>query len=186
MKFSPYVIGLLEQKARHELRISADCEYLAYDIESVTGAHIGVNTIKRLLGFVIDERQPRTTTLDIISRYLGFDNWETLRIYDDNSNSSFQTTVDELRTTDLSVGQRVQVTYLPDRLLELEYVGNNQFRVLSSQNSKLHEDDEIIVTHIVKGYPLLVNEVIRDGMQLGSFTAGKAQGVNFKILDSKP
>ena len=49
MKFSPYVIDLLKQKSKKDFRLSGDCEYLALDIESVTGEHIGVNTLKRLL-----------------------------------------------------------------------------------------------------------------------------------------
>jgi hypothetical protein len=43
MKFSPYVIDLLKQKSKKDFRLSGDCEYLALDIESVTGEHIGVN-----------------------------------------------------------------------------------------------------------------------------------------------
>ena len=76
MKFSPYITELLQQKARRELRLSSDCEYLALDIETVTGEHIGVNTLKRLLGFIDDEREPRLSTLDIIARYLNFNNWD--------------------------------------------------------------------------------------------------------------
>lgn len=37
MKFSPYITELLQQKVKRELRLSSDCEYLALDIESVTG-----------------------------------------------------------------------------------------------------------------------------------------------------
>ena len=37
MKFSPYTINLLEQKCGKDIRLSGDCEYLALDIESVTG-----------------------------------------------------------------------------------------------------------------------------------------------------
>ena len=59
MKFSPYVINLLKQKSNKDFRLSGDCEYLALDIESVTGEHIGVNTLKRLSGFINDEREPR-------------------------------------------------------------------------------------------------------------------------------
>ena len=68
--------------------MSRDCELLAPDIESATGEHIGVNTMKRLLGFIADERTPRTSTLDVIARYLGFDNWEALRLFDENSSNS--------------------------------------------------------------------------------------------------
>jgi len=182
MKFSPYVTNLLKLKSNKDFRLSSDCEYLALDIESVTGEHIGVNTLKRLLGFIADEREPRTSTLDVIARYLGFENWDVLRIYDEKSNSSFATSSDEIRLSDLKVGQTIQITYLPDRLIEIHYLGANLFRVQKSINSKLQAGDEISLTHIVQGYPLLVSEVVREGNSLGSFTAGKAQGVHFKIL----
>ena len=162
MKFSPYITELLQQKARRELRLSSDCEYLALDIETVTGEHIGVNTLKRLLGFIDDEREPRPSTLDIIARYLDFE--------------------DEIRTIDLPLGQRIKISYLPDRLIELEYCGDEQFVVRESRNSKLQEGDELKITHIVKGYPLLVSQVWRGEADLGAFTAGKAQGISFKIL----
>jgi hypothetical protein len=65
---------------------------------------------------------------------------------------------------------------------DMEYIGENRFRILKSMNSKLKANDEITITHIVQNYPLLVSEVVRDGKSLGSFTAGKAQGIRFKIL----
>lgn len=182
MKFSPYTNELLNQKCGREIRLSGDCEYLALDIESVTGEHIGVNTLKRLLGFIDDEREPRTSTLDVIARYLGFDNWDLLSIYDNKSNSSFESSSEEIRVSELSEGQSVQISYLPDRRLVMVYQGNGRFLVQMSENSKLLAGDELAVTHIVQGYPLLVTEVIRDGKSLGSFTAGKAQGIRFKII----
>ncbi len=182
MKFSPYVTNLLKQKSNKDLRLSGDCEYLALDIESVTGEHIGVNTLKRLLGFIDDEREPRVSTLDIIARYLDFEKWEKLKCFDDKSNSSFNATEDEIRVSDFSKGQRIQICYLPDRLIELEYCGNGQFLVKSSQNSKLQICDKLAISHIIKGYPLLVSHVWRDGTNLGAFTAGKVQGISFKIL----
>lgn len=182
MKFSPYVTNLLRQKSKKDFRQSADCEYLALDIESVTGEHIGVNTLKRLLGFINDEREPRISTLDVIARYLSFDNWDVLSIYDNKSNSSFESSSEEIRVSELSEGQCVQISYLPDRRLVMAYQGNGHFLVQLSENSKLLAGDELSLTHIVQGYPLLVTEVIRDGKSLGSFTAGKAQGIRFKLL----
>jgi hypothetical protein len=82
----------------------------------------------------------------------------------------------------MAIGKRLQISYLPDRQIELEYIGENRFRILKSLNSKLKSHDEITITHVVQSYPLLVSEVVRDGKSLGSFTAGKAQGIRFKIL----
>lgn len=182
MKFSPYVKTLLEQKSGRELHLSADCEYLAFDIESKTGEHIGVNTLKRLLGFIDDEREPRISTLDIIAKYLGFDSWEILKVYDDKSNSSFGSSSDEICVKDLTIGQQILISYLPDRELIICYQGENHFIVIQSKNSKLIVNDDLEISHIVKGYPLIISDVKRDGSSLGFFTAGKIQGIDFKML----
>lgn len=182
MKFSPYIIELLREKSGHEIRLSRDCELLTLDVESVTGEHIGVNTMKRLLGFIADERTPRTSTLDIIARYLGYANWDALRLIDENcSNSAFDDR-DEYLACYLEKGQQVIISYPPNRELTIENLGDNHFRVVESENSKLQKGDVLTLTHIVRHYPLLVSEVIRDGQSLGAFTAGKAQGIDFELL----
>ena len=182
MKFSPFVIEKLREKSGNEIRLSRDCELLALDIESVTGEHIGVNTMKRLLGFIADERTPRTSTLDVIARYLGFADWDELRLLDENcSNSSFDDR-DEYLACNLEQGQQLVISYPPNRSLTIEHLDGNRFRVLESENSKLLPGDMLTLTHIVRGYPLLVAEVIRGGQNLGAFTAGKAQGIDFELL----
>ena len=182
MKFSPYIIELLREKSGHEIRLSRDCELLTLDVESVTGEHIGVNTMKRLLGFIADERTPRTSTLDIIAQYLGYANWDALRLIDENcSNSAFDDR-DEYLACYLEKGQQVIISYPPNRELTIENLGDNHFRVVESENSKLQKGDVLTLTHIVRHYPLLVSEVIRDGQSLGAFTAGKAQGIDFELL----
>ena len=99
MKLSPYITDLLRQKSGNEIRLSRDCEFLALDVESVTGEHIGVNTMKRLLGFIADERTPRTSTLDVIARYLDFEDWDALRLSDEaSSNSAFDERDEYLKT----------------------------------------------------------------------------------------
>lgn len=182
MKLSPYITELLREKSGNEIRLSRDCELLALDVESVTGEHIGVNTMKRLLGFIADEREPRTSTLDIIARYLGYDDWETLRLMDANSSNSSFDDRDEYLACYLEIGQRVLVSYPPNRTLTIENQGDNHFMVLESENSKLQKGDQLTLTHLVRGYPLLVADVTREGQSLGAFTAGKAQGIDFELL----
>ncbi|MBR1934034.1 MAG: hypothetical protein IJ841_10165 [Prevotella sp.] len=184
MKFSSYINSLLAARLGQELRQPSDCERLVLDIESVTGEHIGLNTMKRLLGFIADERTPRTSTLDIVARYLGYDRWEALRLSDEQqSNSAFDDQPgSELLADDLDVGQRVLVGYQPNRLLTLRYQGQHRFIVEQSQHSKLQAGDQIVLTHLVSGYPLLVAQVLRQGSDLGPFTAGRAQGIHYQLL----
>jgi hypothetical protein len=183
MRLSPYICELLSQRCKRAIRRSADCEFLTLDIETVTGEHIGVNTMKRLLGFIEDERQPRMSTLDVIAQYLGYDHWETLRVHDEeHSNSDFDENRDEVLVSSLKVGQHVVVSYLPNRRVTMAYMGDNRFRVIESINSKLLAEDVLTLTHLVRNYPMLVSGVVREGQSLGAFTAGKAQGIDFELL----
>lgn len=182
MKLSPFVIEKLREKSGNDIRLSRDCELLTLDIESATGEHIGVNTMKRLLGFIADERSPRTSTLDVIARYLGYTDWDELRLLDENSSNSSFDDRDEYLACNLEQGQQLLISYPPNRSLTIEHLDGNRFRVLESENSKLLPGDMLTLTHIVRGYPLLVAEVIRDGQNLGAFTAGKAQGIDFELL----
>ena len=183
MKLSPAITQLLSKQCGRAIATSADCTFLALDIEAATHERVGVNTLKRLLGFIHDERESRITTLNIIANYLGYDNWDDLKLIDsEKGNSAFDDTLDELHSTHLAVGTIIEVTYLPDRKLTIRYQGDNSFVVDQSLNSKLQAGDLLQLEHIVRGYPLLVSEVVREGNSLGSFTAGKQQGINFKVI----
>ncbi len=182
MKFSPFVRELLESQCGRRIQLSSDCDFLACDIESKTGEHIGVNTIKRLMGFIADERQPRESTVDIIAHYLGFDDWQAVRLHVEScSNSSFDAR-GECLAGNLNVGQRLLITYPPNRKLTIEYLGDSRFKVIGSENGKLLVGDVLTLTHIVRQYPLLVSDVVREGVHLGAFTAGKAEGIDFKLI----
>ncbi len=178
MKLPFHVIQLLKGRSGTDLRLPSDCEFLSLDIESKTGVHIGATTLKRLLGFAQDERTPHTSTLDAIARYLGYAHWQELSKIEDCGNSDFDSSGDEVRSADLQSGARVEITYLPDRKLVLEYLGDSHYRVDSSENSKLQEGDEVEIHHFVLHHPLLVVNVWRKGKSMGQFTAGRVSGLS--------
>lgn len=183
MIFSPYIQELLRFKSGIDFRAPSDAAQLALDIETVTGEHMGANTLKRLLGMIDDEREPRVSTLNIIARYLGYADWEELRLFDNNSNSGFGDD-DEgvMAASSLPEGCVLSLSYAPNRVLRLCHLHGDRFVVKYSVNSKLQVGDEIVVTHFVKGYPLLACEVIRDGRSLGRFVAGKERGIDYERL----
>lgn len=183
MILSPYIQERLKGKCGIDLREPADAERLVLDIEKTTGEHIGVNTMKRMLGMIDDEREPRLSTLDIVAHYLGHQDWEELKLFDKGSNSAFGDD-DEgvLQTSNLPEDSILAVSYPPDRALKFRHLGGGRFIVEQSEHSKLHVGDVLTVTHFVKGYPLLASDVTRDGESLGAFTAGKERGIDFQIL----
>ena len=77
----------------------------------------------------------------------------------------------------LSEGAELVISYAPDRLLRLVHHSGNTFTVTASERSKLKTGDNIVVAQFTVGYPLFATGVIRDGNDLGSFTAGKVGGI---------
>lgn len=151
-----HIIQLLKSKSGSEPRLPSDCEFLSLDIESKTGVRIGATTLKRLLGFAQDERTPHTSTLDAIARYLGYAHWEELSNIEESGNSDFDSSDDEVRSADLQPGTCVEITYLPDRKVRMQYLGNQRYRIVESINSKLQIADEVEIQNFVFHHPLLV------------------------------
>ncbi|MBQ8096445.1 MAG: hypothetical protein IJ551_02585 [Prevotella sp.] len=177
MRLSPLIRERLAQQARHELRLPSDCDYLSLDIESRTGIHIGSTTLKRLLGFAGDEREPHQSTLDVLARYMGYDHWQQLTAIDQQGNSGFDSPDGELRSASLQPGSTVAIAYLPDRMVTLQHLGDNRFRVSESRNSKLQSGDEVEIQNFILHHPLFVSNVWRAGKSIGQFTAGRISGL---------
>lgn len=183
MKLSFHIIEMLKRKLGHDLRLPSDCQLLSLDIEGRTRVHIGATTLKRLMGFVPDERTPHQSTLDAIANYLGFANWKELAEVEDEGNSDFEAPDGEVRSAELQLNVEVIITYLPDRMVTMRYLGNNRFHVVESQNSKLLQGDEVEIHNFVQHHPLFVMNVWREGQALGSFTAGRISGLSsIKVL----
>ena len=67
--------------------IQRDIEYLCTEIAEKTNIHISISTIKRLLNGQFS-RLPQIATLNAITFYLGYDNWQDFKIKKKNANGS--------------------------------------------------------------------------------------------------
>lgn len=191
MTLPPIVVNELEKQSGLILAEPSDASIntLIEQIKQVTGELISINTVKRLLGRVDDgNRQPRISTLNTIARYLGRSGWTPLLLELSNGSSSFSPIEGELLTQDLQVGQIVEVTYLPDRLLQFLYLGDGLFEVTLSQNSKLQPGDAGQISAFIKNFPLIVRHVEHHGQLISpSYTAGRVSGLtSVKLLQQKP
>ena len=118
MNLPPIVIAKLEERTGISLGNPSDrdIQILSKGIEEVTKSRLGVNTLKRLLGRIADDtHQSRPGTLNVIAQYLGSPNWPALLLSLSNGSSSFTHVDGELRSSDLEVGQVVEISYLPNR-----------------------------------------------------------------------
>ena len=152
------IIEMIRKKSGLDFNNPKDFEALS---ESFPVAdRLGVNTLKRLLGYAKSPIEPRKTTLDAVAHYLGFPSWEALTgiqpVESDWVEKAFF--ADEIRE-----GSFVEASWFPDRHIVLRCIGENRFRVTRSLNGKLQTDDEVIIQSFRLQYPLQVLEVLRNG-----------------------
>ena len=167
----------VENKFGQEIRYSKDCEVLANEISNTTTKKISVSTIKRLFGFAKGIEEPRLYTMDVLAVYLGYKNYDGLMLEFKSATSSEFEIVEEIRVDELNLNVELALHYEPNRWLKLRYLGDSKFELLEVVNSKLLEKDIVVVSHIVRDYPLFLSNVIRQEKNLGSYIAAKISGV---------
>lgn len=156
---------------------SADCAPLAGQIG------IGETTVKRMLGLVGENsperrRTPHVSTMDLLAKWLGYDNYKSLlrEIGEQNYASEF-TSIEMIDVRELGEGTQQQIKYDPDRVIVMTYLGNCIFMVNESINSRLHKGDRIKVYYLVLGERMIVKERIRAERSLGGYYCGKDGGL---------
>lgn len=169
---------MLEKRSRHPITSAADCEWLKLDFKTRADLSIGVNTLKRLLGFrKEDVASHHPSTLDVVANYLGYRCWKDVEEYVSGSASDFGHNPKVVNVDAMSVNKMVKVTYKPDRILLMMYVGHNTFKISETINSKLSVGDIVTIHQFALGHPLFVEEVSRNGISLGEYTAAKIGGL---------
>lgn len=174
----------IEDTLGSEVRYASDLEALSLDIARKTGAPVSVNTLKRLFGTIGGEVEPRHSTLDILGRYLGHKDWDSYTMsINEQGDSLFGPSSKAITAAGLAQDVRIEIRYNPGRRIVLSHINESEFEVAESENSKLKAGDIIGLDSICEGYPMICSRVLRDGRDLGQFTAGKTGGItSIRIL----
>lgn len=158
---------------------SADFDVLSQAIRDLTSENLGVNTLKRLFGFKTDKVVPRLSTMDIIAQYLGCDDYETLiKDLGEDADISVFTPIDCLEVQQLERGTQVRISYEPNRVFFLTYIGDFTFIVNEVEGShNIHKGDLLTITQLAVGHRFVVAHVMRDGIDLGAYESAKFRGL---------
>ncbi len=175
-----YLLRKVEEKYGRSISTSTDFESLSLTMERETGGFVSASTLKRLWGYVSLKPAPRVATLDVLSRYVGYSSFTKLcqALKDDPAVESAFFTTRFVVSEELKEGDIVTIGWEPNRLVKLEYQGNNLYKVLSSANSKLCVGDEFSASQFMLGYPLFVDRIKRGDVYTSSYVAGKVEGLN--------
>ena len=175
-----YLLELVEKQYGRKLSTTTDVESLSVIIEKTTGELLSSSTLKRLYGYVSLNTVPRKTTLDILSRFIGNRDYETFRISlsNDPQFSSRFFSAKTVTTSELKAGDRLRIGWPANRIVTLNYLGDDLFEVETSVNASLVKGDRFRQVSFMKGYPLYLSRILRDGDYTPAYVAGMNSGLN--------
>lgn len=180
--YKPEIAELLlfvEKKYAQSLRTSTDFDGFSLCLKKQMGEVVSTSTLKRLWGYVNDQHRPRTHTLDLLSRYIGYEHFGDFCQWLKSStvyNSSFFT-ARQVLTKELHPGAELEIGWSPNRYLRLCYQGEALFEVTEAKQSKLQAGDRFEVMSFLMGQPLSLPYVLRDGVRTSPFIAGRNGGL---------
>ena len=174
----PKLKEMVEEKFGEFILYSFQCYALQKSIQEATGDLLSVSTLKRIFGFAASNHLPRLSTLDILASYVGYPNFGVL---EKDTNEGLTTSefvqVEAVAAESISHGSIVRLIYAPGRSLTLKYEGDEWFEVKKVSGGKLRIGDMLRIGQIVLNFQLIVSDVKRGGISLGSYIAAKQGGI---------
>ncbi len=163
----------------------ADFYRLSETIAASGAGYLSPSTLKRLWGYVKNSGARHLSTLDILARYIGYTDFSAFcrAVAPAISVESGYTAGDMLSVDTLPTGAEVEVSWLPDRLMTLRYIGNMTFDIISAVNTKLAAGAQVRCMQFVAGHPLLLDIVDEAGAGPMVYVVGKNNGIRWSLLN---
>ena len=151
----------IETSIKRKIQTPADFDFLRGIIWERTHEQISTSTLKRLWGYVDGIDNARNSTLNVLSKALGYENWDAfiLKLKSENVVNSDLVMSESVSSSDLKIGDRLMIAWQPNRVCRLKYLGDNQFEVMESHNSKLKVGDTFRCGLFILGEPVYINDL---------------------------
>ena len=178
---------LTEATVGKSLNTPKDFTLLSERIYERLHQHISPTTLKRVWGYQQDEGPARPTTFNILAQFCGYANWDSFKNNAQHGESQSATILSRfLKTEDIEEGTQIQLCWAPNRICNIEYMGNNKFKVLSSLNAKLQPGNTFECNIFIDQEPLYVYNLVREANQpTMSYYAGRKDGIRFEVINKE-
>ena len=175
----------IEDALHQQLKTPKDFEFLRERIYARQHILISRTTLMRIWGYVDEDVEPRKGTLDILAQYLGYQSWDDYNMNAQRSKEKQSSPVLNRRLSvaqALNYGDKVRLTWQPKRVCDVEYLGDLNFRVVASENTRLHQGDLFQCSLIIEGEPLYIDNLQQDHHLPIAYVCGKKSGVHYEFI----
>ena len=181
------LIEAVEFKFGKKIKVTDDFEKLATDIKTKCEECLSPLTLKKLWGFLTNMEKPKPHTLDTLSLFLGFQDWDGFKsaLHGESDGETNYESGKLVAKSDLEKGNKLQFRWKPDHICVVRYDGDNLFTVMSSSNNEiLNVGDTFQCTGCENGKPLIKANVHHNEQLLESLEIGDTDGIRFMLANN--
>ena len=181
-KDAPEIVLLrqkIEESIGRKVRTPADFEFLAGVIWERTHETISPTTLKRLWGYIDGADTTRLSTLHLLSRFVGYKDWDDycMCIAQESDCETDTIVAHHISVNSLSMGDCLEIAWLPNRRCLLRYTGGNSWLVVEAENSKLKVGNTFQCSMFIQGEPLYIDELVQGNNPPVAFVIGNKRGL---------
>ena len=177
----------IEQAVGSSMRRHSDFVWLSDRIFARLRVYVSHTTLKRLWGYIDEGVQPRESTLDVLARFIGYADYQAYcRRGCEQTESNPVMSRKLTPEADLTAGDTVVLSWLPDRECTVVYLGSGKFKVEKSVNTRLTPGTTFDCSLVVEGEPLYLNNVDIGGKALTAYVCGKKNGIRWEVIPANP
>lgn len=136
---------------------------------------VSASTLKRLFGYMRDHFSPSATTLNILSRYVGFSDFQSFL----NGLQSDEVISKHIAADSLAIGEEITLCWEPSRIMTIRYEGNSRFSVIKAEGTRIAVGSKFRCAVIISGEPLILTDLLMpEAKEPIIYIIGKKSGVS--------
>jgi len=175
----------IETAVHHKMQSPKDFESLRERIYTRIHVLVSTTTLKRVWGYLHTDNEPSRTTLDTLAQFVGYPDFDSF--CSQPSADAVSSTLVMSRHinvgTDMIENEALTLSWAPNRICEVRYLGQLRFVVTRSENTRLKEGDTFQCGLIIEGEPLYLSHLLQDNDQPSNYVCGRLGGVRFEIKE---
>jgi hypothetical protein len=172
----------VETAIHQKLQSPKDFESLRERIFARIHVLVSTTTLKRVWGYLHTDSTPSHSTLDTLAQFVGYSDYDTFCC---QSHTDIVSSTPVLSrhldvATDMAENESLVLSWAPNRICEVKYLGFLRFVVIRSENTRLKKGDTFQCSLVIEGEPLYLSGLLQGETRLPNYVCGKQGGVRFE------
>lgn len=177
----------VEKVCQRPMQSPRDFDWLSRELEQM-GERLSPTTLKRCWGYLSEDVTSRPHTLDVLSHFLGYYNFDHFVSSSDfenvpPSNPVLGKCLSPSR--DLGINERVMLTWQPGRVCVIRHLGDGMFVVDEAERTRLQPSNTFHYGLIIEGEQLYLNNLVQEGQHPRTYCCGMRNGVHFQVIEQE-